>query len=206
MMSAFQDLMTALNSSPIMSNFINRAGGEDKNEYNSTAEKIHTYQSIVNDGVNDIIWKLFVKPTHDQATTAIAKALKAEDIEKVDLYKARRLENPYKKIKWHLRKWVDLRLLSAIQKIWIDTNIVNPNEARKMIGMEKYEGGDQYAFQHAETLADKATEAQAQRSGVGATGNSGGANIGRETGVKEPKVIPDKKSPSVADKLACKDT
>lgn len=180
--SAYQDFMTAMRSSPLMTNLIDKAGGEDKNEFNAFSEKIHTLQSIMNDTVNEITWKLNVEPLDIKYTDEIAKVFKNRrmkvdtQLKKVLLLKANRASNPHKSVVFKLRKWVDLRLLSAIQKIWLDTGVMSPNEARAQIGLEPREGGDEF-------LTDKESA-----SGIGAMGNTGGANPSSAVQSKTPTV------------------
>lgn len=191
MKSAIQDFMTGMRISPLMMNLMEKSGGEDKNEFNAFSEKIHTHQSIMDDAVNETFWKIFVQTTQKLFTDGIQKVFKNKrlsvesKLEKVNVLKEKRASNPYKKVRFHLRKWVDLRLLSAIQKIWIDAGIINPNEGRKMIGLPPREGGDEYIDLNAS---------------VGAMGNTGGANLRDDAKIKEPKVSEPKKKPSVDDK------
>jgi len=192
MRSAIQDFMTALRNSPLMTNLWDKKGGEDKNEFNAFSEKIHTMQSIMNDSVNEVIWKIFVQKVHKTWTDDINKTfnddrLEAEfKLEKVRLLKEKRADNPYKKVKFKLRKWVDLRLLSAVQKIWLDTGVISPNEARGQLGFEPREGGDKF-------LTD--IEGAGQQ-----MGNSGGANPSgtQNNQVKEPKASESEKKPSAS--------
>lgn len=157
---AVQSIMTLLNVSPLMMNMggsSSPSGGESsKQEMNAFATGVHALQREISDLVTQVIHNLYGTIDEDDPQVI-----------------GRPKKNLVSGIRFKLRKWVDPRQLSAIHKIYLDTKVITPNEAREDLGREPREGGD-------EVLED----------GAGAMGNTGGENPSgqdRESDSGKPK-------------------
>ena len=157
---AVQSIMTLLNVSPLMMNMggsSSPSGGESsKQEMNAFATGVHALQREISDLVTQVIHNLYGTVDDDEPQVV-----------------GRPKKNLVHGIRFKLRKWVDPRQLSAIHKIYLDTKVISPNEAREDLGREPREGGD-------EVLED----------GAGAMGNTGGESPSgqdRESDSGKPK-------------------
>lgn len=150
---AVQSIMTLLGVSPLMMNLAVKSGsgggGEGtRQEMNAFATRVYQLQRIINDAVTLAIHNIHDPPVKDGADP---KPLEEGRVKKTDIIKL---------LRFKLRKWVDIRQQAAMHKIYIDTGVLNPNEARKDIGKEPRVGGDEYSNSN-----DR-----------GASGNTGEAN------------------------------
>lgn len=133
---AIQSIMTLLGVSPLMMNLALKSGsgggGEGtRQEMNAFATRVHTIQKIINDGMT-----LAIHQIHG------VEVFEDED-EKPKV--GRKREDPVSFLRFKLRKWVDTRQQAAMHKIYIDTGVINANEARVEIGKEPREGGNEYS-------------------------------------------------------------
>ncbi len=133
---AVQSIMTLLGVSPLMMNLALKqgsgGGGEGtRQEMNAFATRVHTLQKILNEGMTLTVHNIYGAEDFTEA----------DDTPKV----GRKREDPVSFLRFKLRKWVDTRQQAAMHKIYIDTGIINANEARVEIGKEPRVGGDEYS-------------------------------------------------------------
>lgn len=134
---AVQSIMTLLGVSPLMMNLAVKTGsgggGEGtRQEMNAFATRVYQLQRVLNNAMTLIIHNIYdPKPTQDKDP----KPLELGKIKKSDYIKL---------LRFKLRKWIDVRQQAAMHKIYIETGVISPNEARKDIGKEPRDGGDEY--------------------------------------------------------------
>lgn len=143
-----QSIMTLYGVSPLMMNLAVKqgsgGGGEGSRQtMNAFATTVHTIQDILNDSITHAIHNLFAEEEDNEETS-----------------RGRPKMDPYRMMRFKLRKWSDSRQLSAVHKIYKDIGVLNPNEIRGDLGREPRKGGDEYA----------------ETNDRGAAGNTGGEN------------------------------
>jgi len=158
-----QSVMTLLNITPIMMNFIRGSGsgggGESsKQEMNAFAIGVHAKQRTINSIMTQIIHNLYSKSDEEEGINRRVGRPKS------DVYN----------IRFKLRKWVDSRQQAAIHKIYLDTKVLTRNEVREDLGRELHEDADEFLS-----------------GGAGAMGNIGAPNVSGQDRTNEPNQNPD---------------
>ncbi len=134
---AVQSIMTLIGVSPLMMNLAVKqgsgGGGEGtRQEMNAFATRVHTLQKIDNDAMTEVVHFVYGDdPTNQEEEDSTVRV-------------GRKKEDPVRFMRFKLRKWVDSRQQAATHKIYLDTGVINANEARNEIGKEDREGGDEY--------------------------------------------------------------
>ena len=131
---AVQSLMTLLNVSPqIMSlaigNMKGSSGESSRQEMNAFGIGVHSDQRLINDLITQVI--------HNNYSESEEEPIISSSVGKTK-------NDPVYNIRFKLNKWVDIRQLAAIHKIYSDIQGLTQNEIRAEIGREPVEGGDKF--------------------------------------------------------------
>lgn len=127
-----QSIMSLLQVSPQMMSMgaSGKGGGESaRQEMNAFSIGVHNIQNIIDNLMTQILYNLYSDDEEDLIDTLPRRG--------------RPNRNPAKNVRFKLKKWVDKRQQSAIHKIYLDTQVLTPNEVRADLGREPVEWGDE---------------------------------------------------------------
>jgi hypothetical protein len=125
---AIQSIMTALRVTPTNMSLTTEHGGGSasaREERNSYSDAIHTYQRVLNGFYTEVIHKLYGNKDIDARFRPNATAVGRPQVDYAT------------NIRFKYKPYMDMRQLAANIKILLSTNVITPNEARSMWGLEE---------------------------------------------------------------------
>ena len=125
---AIQSIMTALRVTPTNMSLTTEHGGGSasaREERNSYSDAIHTYQRVLNSFYTEVIHKLYGNKDIDSRFKPNAPTVGRPQVDYA------------RNIRFKYKPYMDMRQLAANIKILITSNVITPNEARVMWGLEE---------------------------------------------------------------------
>lgn len=125
---AIQSIMTALRVTPTNMSLTTEHGGgaaSAREERNSYSDAIHTYQRVLNSFYTEVIHKLYGNKDIDTRFKPNAATVGRPQVDYA------------RNIRFKYKPYMDMRQLAANIKILLSSNVITPNEARIMWGLEE---------------------------------------------------------------------